>query len=64
MDFPIEFNGPLTKSNLNVLPLGSYDALIGMDWMENHRAKADYYEKFLECIDEEGRMRLVRGNPK
>ena len=64
MDFPIEFNGPLTKSNLNVLPLGSYDALIGMDWLEKHRDKVDYYEKFIECIDEEGRTRVVKGISK
>ena len=64
MECPIELNGLLTKVNLNVLPLGSYDALIGMDWLEKHRAKVDCYENFLECIDEEGRERLVRGIPK
>ena len=26
-----------TIVNLNVLPLGSYDILIGMDWLEQHR---------------------------
>ena len=31
MYFPIELNGILTKEYLNVLPLGFYDALIGMD---------------------------------
>jgi hypothetical protein len=25
-----------TKVYLNVLPLGSYDLLIGMDWLEKH----------------------------
>ena len=50
--------------NLNVLPLRSYDALIGMNWLEKHRAKVDCYEKTLESIDEEGSSRLVRGIPK
>ena len=26
-----------TQEKLNVLPLGSYDVLIGMDWMERHQ---------------------------
>ena len=64
MDFPIELNGILTKENLNVIPLGSYDGLISMDWLENHKVKVDCYEKVHECIVEEGRPRLVRGFPK
>ena len=27
-----------TTSKLNVLPLGSYDLMIGMDWLEQHKA--------------------------
>ena len=49
---------------MNVLPLGSYDVLIGMDWLEAHRVKLDYYHKTFECMDEEGNMRVVRGIPK
>ena len=26
-----------TQVKLNVLPLGSYDVLIGMDWLERHQ---------------------------
>ena len=43
MECPIELNGLLTKVDLNVLPLGSYDALIGMDWIEKHNFKLDCY---------------------
>ena len=64
IECPIELNGILTKVNLNVLPLGSYDALISIDCLENHTAKVDCYEKVLECIEEEGRSRLVKGIPK
>ena len=52
------------KKILNFLPLGSYDALIGMDWLEKNRDKVDCCEKVLECIDDEGRTSLVRGIPK
>jgi len=50
-----------THADLNVLPLGSYDVLIDMDWLEEHRAKLDCYNKILECINDEGRPQLVRG---
>ena len=49
---------------MNVLTLGSYDILIGMDWLEVHRAKLDCYNKTFECMDEEGSPRVVRGIPK
>ena len=41
--------------HLNVLPLGSYDILIGMDWLEVHKVNLDCYNvNTFECIDEEG----------
>ena len=49
---------------MNVLPLGSYDILIGMGWLEVHRVKLSYYNKTFECMDEEGNSLLVRGIPR
>ena len=48
-------NGIPTQATLNILPLGSYDQLIGMDWLASHKAKLDCYNKTLECEDAEGR---------
>ena len=31
---PLEMDGLVTYADLNVLPLASYDILIGMDWLE------------------------------
>jgi hypothetical protein len=31
---PMNMNGLNTRENLNIIPLGSYDFLIGMDWLE------------------------------
>ena len=64
MECPIELNGFLTKVNQNVLQLGYYNSLIDMDWLERHRVKVDCYVKFIECFDEEGRRRVVKGIPK
>ena len=57
-------NGLITCVDLNVLPLGSYDVLIGMDWLVSHRVKFDCYNKAFESLDEEGHTRVVRGIPK
>jgi predicted aspartyl protease len=31
---PVDMNGLSTKVELNILPLGSYDCLVGMDWLD------------------------------
>ena len=61
---PLVMNGSITCVDLNVLPLGSYDILIGIDWLEAHRVNLDYYNKTFECIDEEGNPIVVKGIPK
>ena len=33
-DCPIDINGLSTKVDVNIIPSGSYDCLIGMDWLE------------------------------
>ena len=48
---PLVMYGLVTCVDLNVLPLGSYDVLIGMDWLEAHRVKLDCYNKTFECLD-------------
>ena len=57
-------DGLVTYANWNILPLGSYDILIGMDRLEAHRVKLDSYNKTFECMDEGGNSRVVRGIPK
>ena len=57
-------DGICTYVNLNILPLGSYHILIGMDWLEAHKVKLICYNKTFECMDEEGNPRVVRGIPK
>jgi len=53
-----------TQVELNVLPLGSYDVLIGMDWLEKHRVVLNYFEKTFTCLNEEGEIVLVNGIPR
>ena len=42
-------NGFKTHVDLNIPPLGSYDLLIGMDWLEKHRFILNFYDKTLSC---------------
>jgi hypothetical protein len=38
---PMEMNRLHTKFDLNIIPLGSYDCLIGMDWLDQHHVVID-----------------------
>jgi hypothetical protein len=50
-----------TRATLNILPLGSYDLLIGMDWLAAYKTKVGCYHKTLECVNEEGRNMILQG---
>jgi hypothetical protein len=57
-------NGVSTKAYLNIIPLGSYDYLIGRDRLDKHHAIQDCYHKVFTCLDEEGGLRVVQGIPR
>ena len=61
---PLVMDRLVTCADMNVLPLGSYDVLIGMDWLEAHRSKLDCYNKTFECLDGKGNLRVVKGFPE
>jgi hypothetical protein len=52
--FQIYMNRLNRKVDLNIIPLGSYDCLIGMDWLEKNHFVLDFYHKTITCLDEEG----------
>ena len=53
-----------TSVNLNVLPLASYDMLIGMDWLEQHRVVLNFFDKTFTCINSDGKLINVKGIPR
>ena len=53
-----------TFVRLNILPLGSYDILIGMDWLDQHRVSLNCYEKTFTCINNDGKPISVKGIPR
>ena len=53
----------LTHVNVNIFPLGSYDLLIGMDWIEEHKVVLNFFDKILTCTDDNGNNIKVKGIP-
>ena len=53
-----------TPVKLNVLPLGSYDVLIGMDWLEKHKVVLNCFEKTFTCLDDKGEIVTVKWIPR
>jgi len=58
---PFELNGLKIKADLNIFPLGLYDLLIGMDWLEKHKFMLDYYHKSFTFIDENSHKQIIKG---
>ena len=55
----MDMNGLNTGEYLNILPLGSYDCLIGMDWLDQHHAILECHKNEFTFLDEEGILRKV-----
>jgi len=60
----MNMNGFDTQADLNILPLGSYYLLIGMDWLENHRILLNCYDKSFSGVDHLGNKFTVKGVPR
>ena len=57
----LSFNGLETTVNLNVLLLGPYDILVGMDWLVAHKDIIYYLHKIFDYMDERGNTHIVKG---
>jgi len=59
-----EMNGMSTTIQLNVLPLGSYGMLLGIDWLYLHKTKVDFYDKAIERLDDNRENIISQGKKK
>jgi hypothetical protein len=50
-----------TKLKVYIIALGSYDLIIGMDWLANHRALIDCFAKRVLCVNDEGKSVEIQG---
>jgi hypothetical protein len=60
----ISRNNVNTSIDLNMIPLGSYDILIGMNWLEKHHVVLDCHNKTFTCLDGDGKHSTVKGFPR
>ena len=61
--YQINLNGVNTIVDLNIIPLGSYDILIGMDWLEKHHVVLDFHNKTF-TLNEEGKHSIMKVFPR
>ena len=57
-------NDFLTHVNVNIFPLGSYDLLIVMDWLEEHKFLLKCFDKTFSCTDNNENNIKVKGIPR
>ena len=43
-----------TIVDLCILPLVSYDIVLGMDWLTAHQVNINYHRKVVQCVDDIG----------
>jgi hypothetical protein len=60
----LSLNGVNTNADLNIISLGSYDILIGMDWLDKHHVVLDFHSKTFTCLDGDGKQSTVKGVPR
>jgi hypothetical protein len=51
-------NGTNTSVDLNIIPLGSYDILIGMYWLHKHHDVLDCHRNTLHVLMDMGNKEL------
>jgi hypothetical protein len=61
MDYHFNFGCFVTKVNLYVMISGSYDIVIGMEWLESHDAILNCKTKWLSLTNDVGQRRVIVG---
>jgi hypothetical protein len=54
MGYSLNLGESVTRANLYVMILGSYDVVISMDWLELHEMILNCKMKQLSLVDDEG----------
>eukprot|EP00253_Pinus_taeda_P027708 PITA_27708 len=60
-NYPLKIAGQTVTTDLNILPLGSYDILIGMDWLEKRWSVIDCKTKTISYQGELGNKQEIEG---
>ena len=57
----LSLGGLVTLVDLQVIPLGSHNVVLGMDWLGSHRASIDCRKKTILCKDDQGKDSKIMG---
>eukprot|EP00253_Pinus_taeda_P009074 PITA_09074 len=57
----VNIGGCDTKMNLYSTTLGTYDLIVGMDWLESHKAILDCYNKTILIRNDQGETKVIKG---
>ena len=60
-DCNVNIGGCDTKMNLYSTTLGTYDLIVGMDWLESHQAILDCYNKTILLKNDQGETIVIKG---
>jgi hypothetical protein len=60
----VDMKGMSIKVELNIMPLGPYDCLIGMDLLDQHHALLDCCNKRFTCLNKEENKVTIQGIPR
>ena len=60
----ISIHDHVTRINLNILPLVSYDMIIGMDWLEKYNVLLNCFDKTFTYVGKDKIVRKVNGFSK
>jgi hypothetical protein len=55
-NFLVDLGVCTTRLKVYVTVLGTYELIIGMDWLESHQSMVDCFTKRVLCVDDEGRL--------
>ena len=61
VDCEAKIRDHVIRINLNVFPLGSYDMIIGIDWLAKYKAILNYFDKTFTYVDDDQTVRNVEG---
>ena len=64
VDCEVKIMDHVTRINLNVFPLGSYDMIIGMDWLAKYKVILNCFDTTFTYVVEDLIVRKVEGVSK
>jgi hypothetical protein len=60
-NFLVDLGVCTTSLKVYFTSLGTYDLIIGMDWLESHRSMVYFFAKRVLCVDNEGSSVDIHG---